>query len=242
MRAFSAALAAFGLLAAAHDASAGEAPPRAVVELFTSQGCSSCPPADAYLATLAERSDVLALSFHVDYWDYLGWKDTLALPEHTERQRAYAHQRGDGKVYTPQMVVNGDRDFVGSKRYAIDAALDRAELPLDVTITRTGGTLDIVIGQDRSALGYHVPETTVRLVVFDPAVTVEIEKGENAGRTFTYRNVVRSIQPIGMWKGEKLRISLPADEVLRAEDGRCAVIVQEVRRGGPGRILGAAVY
>jgi hypothetical protein len=219
---------------------AAEAGPKAVVELFTSQGCSSCPPADAFLAELAERDDVIALSLHVDYWDYLGWKDTFGRPEHAERQYAYAKVRGDGKVFTPQMVVNGLDGVVGSNREAVEELLQGADLPLDVSVKRNGGALDIVVAPGGQALGYHIAEVTVRLVVFEPAATVVIERGENAGRTASYRNVVDSIRPIGMWKGERLEISLPADEMLLREDYRCAVIVQEDRRDGPGRILGAA--
>jgi len=216
------------------------AEPKAVVELFTSQGCSSCPPADAHLAELAKRDDVVALSLHVDYWDYLGWKDTFGRAQHTERQYAYAKVRGDGKVYTPQMVVNGHEGLVGSDREAVEEVLARSDLPLDVSISRNGGALDIVVQPGEAAPAYHLPEVTVRLIVFEPAASVTIERGENAGRTATYRNVVRSIRPIGMWKGERLEISLPADEMLLHEDYGCAVLVQEDRRDGPGRILGAA--
>ena len=215
--------------------------PKAVVELFTSQGCSSCPPADALLAELGERDDIVALSLHVDYWDYLGWKDTFGRPQHTERQYAYAKVRGDGKVFTPQMVINGLHGVVGSKRPAVEEILEGAELPLAVSVERNGAALDIVVEGGGSALAYHLPEVTVRLIVFEPGATVTIERGENAGRTMTYRNVVRSIRPIGMWKGERLEISLPADEMLLGEaDYRCAIIVQEERQEGPGRILGAA--
>lgn len=216
--------------------------PKAVVELFTSQGCSSCPPADALLAELAERDDVIALSLHVDYWDYLGWKDTFGRSENTARQYAYGKARGDGKVYTPQMVVNGAGDFVGSSREAVEQAIAAAALPLDVSIRRTAGAIEIAIGA--APEGEPMPrKMTVRLVVFDSAATVVIERGENAGRTASYRNVVDSMRPIGMWKGEPLEISLPADEVLYSqsdEDYGCAVIVQEDLPEGPGRILGAA--
>jgi hypothetical protein len=232
------------LLALAFAAGCGQAAlagPKAVVELFTSQGCSSCPPADALLADLAERDDVLALSLHVDYWDYLGWRDTFGRPDNTARQYAYAKVRGDGKVYTPQMVVNGGGDLVGSDGEAVQDAVAAAELPVQVSVQRNGSAIDIVV---EAADGQRVPaETTVRFVVFDPAARVAIERGENKGRTATYRNIVHSMRPIGMWKGERLEISLPAEEVLNAhadEDYGCAVIVQEDRPEGPGRILGAA--
>ncbi|HEX2256673.1 MAG TPA: DUF1223 domain-containing protein [Afifellaceae bacterium] len=215
--------------------------PKAVVELFTSQGCSSCPPADAFLTELAERDDVIALSLHVDYWDYLGWKDTFGLAENTARQYAYGKARDDGKVYTPQMVVNGGGDFVGSNREAVEQALEAAALPVEVSLSRSAGAIEIAIGAAPD--GEPMPgKVTVRLVVYDPAATVVIERGENKGRTASYRNVVESMRPIGMWKGERLEISLPADEVLHGEaneDYGCAVIVQEDLPGGPGRILGA---
>jgi hypothetical protein len=240
MKAVTCALAALAVLAGAPQlALAG---PKAVVELFTSQGCSSCPPADALLAELAEREDVIALSLHVDYWDYLGWKDTFGQAENTARQYAYAKVRDDGRVYTPQMVLNGTGDHVGSNREAVEEALGSASLPLQVSMRRNGEAIEIVVAG--GAEGAPTPaKTTVRLVVFSPVASVTIERGENAGRVATYRNVVRSMRPIGMWKGERLEISLPADEVLQGEadgDYGCAVLVQEERPEGPGRILGAA--
>src|SRR3712207_5775782 len=139
---------------------AGEAGPRAVVELFTSQGCSSCPPADSFVAELSRREDVVALTLPVDYWDYLGWKDTLGRREHTERQYAYAEARGDGKVFTPQIVVNGRHSFVGGDREAVEAAIRTAELPLDIAIVQNGEAIDI----DIEAMPTPAPHTTtVRL-------------------------------------------------------------------------------
>src|SRR5687768_9129416 len=121
------------------------ADPKAVVELFTSQGCSSCVPADAYFAELARRDDVLALALHVDYWDYLGWRDTFGQPENTERQRAYSEVRGSRKIFTPQMTVNGRTDLVGSDRNAVEAATARASLPLPVAMHRRARTGEIAV-------------------------------------------------------------------------------------------------
>jgi hypothetical protein len=213
------------------------ADPKAVVELFTSQGCSSCPPADRFVAELSRRDDVVAVTLPVDYWDYLGWKDTLGRHEHTKRQYAYAEAHGNGKVFTPQIVVNGRESFVGGNREAVEAAIRAAELPLDIDIARNGEAIDITV----EAMPTPAPRTTtVRLVTYDQAEDVTIERGENRGRTITYSNVVREMRPIGMWKGERLKISLPLAEIMTDEVDGCAVIVQEDGTGAPGAILGAA--
>ena len=223
------------LLASAGVAAAG---PRAVVELFTSEGCSSCPPADAYLAELAERDDVLALAYHVDYWDYLGWRDTLGRQENTERQRAYAEARGDRRVFTPQMIVNGSRSYVGSRSDQIAEAIAGSALPVPVDVRRTpDATIEIRIGGGREA-GHR--RTTVRFVRYKHQETVAITRGENAGKRIEYRNVVTSIRTIGMWKGEAVTVNLPAEEVMSGGSDGCAVIVQEDAGAGPGAILGAA--
>jgi len=222
-------------LIAAHGARAGE--PKAVVELFTSQGCSSCPPADEFLADLAERDEVVALSLPVDYWDYLGWKDTLARPENSDRERAYAAARGDGKVYTPQMVVNGGPAFVGSDRAAVGHAIAAASLPVDIDVEKTDERLEIHVAEGAVPPGRQV---AVRLVVFRQKQEVPIRGGENSGRTVTYSNVVRSNQPIGLWDGKPLDISLPAEEVMAGPGHGCAVLLQVEEDAGPGRILGAA--
>lgn len=212
-----------------------------VVELFTSQGCSSCPPADAVLGEMAGRSDVLALSFNVDYWDYLGWKDTLADPIFTARQKAYAHSRGDRAVYTPQAVINGMMHAVGSDRMGLKNALqstgDRIDKKaIDISVRRDGDTMVVETGKGRGILSWPKP-ATIWMVVFDDARTVKIERGENRGRTITYKNVVRRIEPIGTWKGDAmtLRVPLPADG-----NARCAVFLQEGNGRAPGAILGAA--
>jgi hypothetical protein len=217
---------------------ASAADTKAVLELFTSQGCSSCPPADKLLSEYAERDDVLALSFNVDYWDMLGWKDTLASHDNTERQRNYALARGDGQVYTPQAVIDGVKHVVGSSREEIEEALAASSggLPVDVNLSVDNDALSVDIGE-----GADLPHATLWLVMYDRSVSVPIERGENTGKTVTYSNVVRKLRPIAMWKGEAMSVDLPRSEIKLAKVGRCAVLLQAEAEGGlPGRILGAA--
>jgi hypothetical protein len=217
-----------------------EANTKAVLELFTSQGCSSCPPADKLLGDYAGRDDVLALSFPVDYWDYLGWKDTLASHDNTERQRAYAAARGDRQVYTPQIVVNGVEHMVGSDRSAVDAAIAEHPdgLPVPITMTAGSDSTKVTIGASKSA----TPQKgTIWLAMYDDPVSVSIARGENTGQTITYYNVVRKLRPIAMWKGEEMTVELPKSELMKTKVSRCAVLLQtELQDGLPGPILGAA--
>ena len=217
------------------------AEPRAVMELFTSQGCSSCPPADKLLGELAERDDLLALSLPVDYWDYLGWKDTLASHDYSERQREYAQSRGDGEVYTPQAVINGNQNVVGSDRAAVETALKQAAeqgFPVSIGLTTDADAVTVKIG---AAAGATPNRGTIWLVMYDRSVSVPIERGENSGRTLIYSNVVRKLRPIAMWRGEAMSIDLPRSEMNQAKVARCAVLLQSEKPGGlPGPILGAA--
>jgi hypothetical protein len=222
-------------------ATAGGDCPRAVVELFTSQGCSSCPEADRILGTLANDQSVVALSFPVTYWDYLGWKDTLARPEFTERQRAYAGERKDRAVYTPQMIVNGRDHVVGSDRAGIDRAIDRhtraqRNPSVPITLTADRDTITAQLGGSADGMG----AATVWLVQFDLRDTVEIGRGENQGRQITYSNVVRQMQPIGRWKGQPMSLDLPARDLLRDRNRGIALLLQTEVEGRPGAILGAA--
>jgi hypothetical protein len=211
--------------------------PKAIVELFTSQGCSSCVTADAYFAELAKRDDIVALSLHVDYWDYLGWKDTLADPAHTGRQRDYAAVRGSPRVYTPQIVLNGRTDFVGSNRSAIDDAIGHSALPVPVTMRHGDGTVEIEVAARPIRTMWPA---TIRLVLLTSETEVPISRGENAGSTIEYYNVVRAMRPIGMWDGEAVKITLPEKELMVDGVDACAIIVQEDQPKGPGQILGAA--
>lgn len=225
--------------------SAGEAAsrPKAVVELFTSQGCNSCPPADEYLAELAARGDVVALAYHVDYWDYLGWRDTLASADNTRRQQEYNRIFGNRSVYTPQAVINGRQQVNGAKRYKVDDAMSRMDgtvegMVVDVQLSYSGDSLVIETG----AADGVVADAQVILVYFDRATKVSIERGKNTGRSFTYLNAVTGFHSAGMWYGKEARFELPVSEIARKGVGGCAVLVQEMRPGGlPGPILGAAI-
>lgn len=223
---------------------AASARPVAVVELFTSQGCANCPPADAFLAELTREADVVTLTYAVDYWDYMGWKDTAAKPEFTARQKAYATRRGDHEVYTPQVMVNGVTRLVGSDRAGI-----RREIATG-TVIRHDLTLAIDLDASREALRVRLPDeaptgdpvhATVWLARFDRTRTVAVGRGENTGRSLTYVHVVRSLQPIGVWKGKALTIELPRQEMATDPNVGCAVLVQDDKNDLPGRILGARV-
>jgi hypothetical protein len=219
------------------DAPMVSKPSRAIVELFTSQGCSSCVAADDYFADLAKRDDVVALSLHVDYWDYLGWRDTLGDAASTQRQRDYAAVHGSRRIYTPQIVVNGTDDFVGSDRGAIDAAIAKSSLSVPVTMRRGNGTVEIEVG---ARPGPSSVPATIRLVLMTSEAEVAIARGENAGSTIDYYNVVRTMRPVGMWDGEAVKITLPVHEIMPNGIDGCAIIVQEDQPNGPGAIIGAA--
>jgi len=203
-----------------------------VVELFTSQGCSSCPPADAYLGELARRgveSGVLPLSMHVDYWDYLGWKDTFSSPAATARQRRYATAMRLRYVYTPQIVIQGALQTTGSNR--VDAAAKIAEaarLPhIDVDLSADGGRLRIGLAGNTAA-----DPAEVVAVAFDRAVETVIRRGENRGKTITYHNVVRAIRKLGVWSGAADTI-----EAEMIDDTDAVAVIVQRPDGGP--ILGA---
>ena len=223
-------------LAAAPAASSQTVQSQTVVELFTSQGCSSCPAADALLKTYTERPGFIALSFSVDYWDHLGWKDTLASPKNSARQKSYAKALGTGNVYTPQLVINGAAQVIGSNKVEIEKAVaklrkDQAGGPVTVAAANDGKRVTIEIAAGATGVG-----ATVWLAVVSPLVEVDIKRGENRGRTIAYHNVVREISPVGMWSGQAMRIELPANAVMKDGD-RCAVMLQA---DNGGRILGAA--
>lgn len=185
------------LLSLSLAGAAGAADNVVLVELFTSQGCSSCPPADKTVAELADRDDVLALSLHVDYWDYIGWQDTFAQEEHTERQAEYRDKLGNRVLFTPQIVVDGTRSVPGFKRAMINQAIaEAAETPhlATIGIVSEDGMLHATIASDAS-LG----PSTIWVASYDRAAEVEIQRGENAGRKFTYRNVVDKLMKVGPW-------------------------------------------
>jgi len=221
--------------------------PRAVIELFTSQGCSSCPAADKLLGELSLDSTLITMSLPVDYWDYLGWKDTLALHGHSNRERAYADTRGDREVYTPQVVVNGIVHVLGSDKAAIEQAIAQtrqsaAPLMLPVTMTVADGKVSVYVP---AADGEH-DSAEVWICPITGRARVAIERGENRGRTLTYTNVVRRWVKLGNWTGKAETFSVPvaslpdADFSLQDID-RVAAVVQSGAAAKPGLMLGAAV-
>ncbi len=220
-------------------ATQGGTTPFNVVELFTSQSCSSCPPADELLGRLSEDETILALSYSVDYWDYLEWKDTLARPEFSARQKGYAKARRDRAVYTPQAVINGATHAVGSDAEAIRRAFRSTlagadNLEVDLDIDRQGNS--IVISAGSAPKGVATKPATVWLVIYVNSATVQIGAGENEGRTVTYRNAVRRLEPVADWTGEPLTVTIAMPE---AKGKRCAVLLQEGSEAKPGRILAA---
>jgi hypothetical protein len=176
-----------------------------VVELFTSQGCSSCPPANDNLRSLADRPDVLALSFSVTYWDSLGWKDTFGREEYTRRQYAYSHALGYKNPFTPEMVINGRKYVVGNKREEIDWTLQRVPRADGPALSLSGAALNIPAADRR-----HQPPADVWLVRYDPhTVNVPVGRGENAGVTLPHRNVVHALTRLGGWDGSAETFTLP---------------------------------
>jgi hypothetical protein len=210
------------------------------IELFTSQGCSSCPPADAFMEELIQHSGIIGVSMNVDYWDYLGWRDTLASAAFTRRQKEYAIRRGDGRVYTPQMVINGRAHVVGSHKKAVMAEVDRqAAVPdtyfVPIEISSKGGELHVdVAGGPTDRI---IQSSTVWIMSIEPKVSVAIRRGENTGRNIDYFNVVRQMTPIGMWKGEPASFNLPKAQIVNKQNSMCVAVLQ-VDGGGP--VLGCA--
>jgi hypothetical protein len=215
--------------------SASSGKPRAVLELFTSQGCSSCPAADALFVEMARDPGLLVLTLPVDYWDYLGWKDTLAHAAFSQRQRAYAKRRGDGQIYTPQAVIDGVAHAVGSDRRAMDqiiAAHQANSFPLDVTVSEAAGQIRISLsGQARPGSIWVLPVARAR--------AVSIQRGENRGREVAYANVVRGLMRVGDWRGEPMTLELPVTLVSQADADTYAVLVHS-EDGKIGRIIGAS--
>jgi hypothetical protein len=221
----------------AATAPAAQAAPRAVIELFTSQGCSSCPPADKLFAELAHDPDLITLSLPVDYWDRLGWKDTLAKHVFTERQNAYSGTRGDGQVYTPQAVINGATHAVGSDRAAIDDAVMQTAgiLTVPVSAENAGGNIVVSIG---AAASGGATDAMITLLPFFASRDVAIGRGENAREKVSYTNVVRDIVLAGRWSGQPLTRTIAAKD-YEGYDG-IVVLLQAGSPDKPGAILGAA--
>ncbi|MDX5349864.1 MAG: DUF1223 domain-containing protein [Paracoccaceae bacterium] len=209
-----------------------QAEPVVVVELYTSQGCSACPPADEFVAMLASNPQILPLALHVDYWDYIGWADKFAHPKFTDRQRAYAKAVGSRTIYTPQLIIGGADRIEG---FAPEETAERlrahmaAGTPVRLTVTRDGDRLVIRAEADPPL----TEPVRVHLVRYKPEETVMIERGENAGKTITYTNIVTAWDRVADWSGqEPLELTAPFPG---EEPG--AVIVQQ---DGPAAILAAA--
>jgi hypothetical protein len=222
------------LLAASLPARAGSP---VVVELFTSQGCSSCPPADEYLGEMTARSDIIPLAFHVDYWNYIGWSDPFASKQMTHRQKAYSKALGQRYIYTPEMVVNGTTQEVGSNRHGVEALIEAAhkapQSGPSISLTREDD------GRIRLRVGAGAKEmATIWLVKFDREHTTSVATGENEGRTLTDYNAVRTLHQLGSWTGAAVDMVYDANEPDEPGNGGCAVLVQ---RDGTGPIIAAAM-
>lgn len=218
------------LVLTATSCQASSTAPPAVIELFQSQGCSSCPPANAVLNGLADRKDLITLSFSVTYWDYLGWKDSFARPDYTQRQKDYAAALRNPGVYTPQMVINGRGAIVGTSKAQLEAALKQ--------FARSGAEPDISLdGTTVRVAAQAGGKATVWLVRYDPgSLDVAIGAGENAGRTLPHRHIVKQLVNLGEWTGITARYALPASP----EDGLMPAILLQQGIGGP--IVGARAF
>jgi hypothetical protein len=236
---WSGALGVFAIVAIVRPA---HADPRAIVELFTSQGCSSCPPADKLIGELAEDPSIIALSMPIDYWDYLGWKDTLADARFSARQKAYSHMRGDRDVYTPQVVINGSVHVIGSDRAGIEGAISAtgksdAVMSVPVSMTVTNKQINVSVGASWGPTATH---GEVWICSVSKAVPIAIKRGENRGRELTYYNVVRNVLKVGDWNGSPGSWSVPLENISREGVDAAAVYVQDGSRDKPGAMLGAA--
>ncbi len=215
-------------------------PPKNVLELFTSQGCDTCPPADSVLASYAQRPDVIAISLPVDIWDYLGWKDTLASDKNSERQKFYAKARGDGAIYTPQVIVNGMIGVPGSNSAAIEEAIKTTDAELKsirVPVRFWHERNSIIIEAGDAPAGLKGKEATIWFAVVQKSANVPIQRGDNKGKTLTYTNIVREMLPVGTWNGKAMNLQLARTAIMTPETEACIVLLQE---GKAGPILGAA--
>jgi hypothetical protein len=208
-----------------------KAEPPTIIELYTSLGCNSCPPADALLAELAQREDVVALSLHVDYWDYLGWADPFAAPEHARRQKKLAKLRGERMVYTPQMVIDGRVAVVGSDHAGVAAAVALAQghaHAAEVSFAAEGEEVVARIDAPEPV------EVELTYMIYDHPREVTVRGGENEGLSISYVNVVRGMMPLGAWSGRQgeWRLPLPSD-------AKGAVLILQDRSGA---VVGVARY
>lgn len=218
------------------------ADPRAVVELFTSQGCSSCPPADKIIGDLSSDPSIIALSMPIDYWDYLGWKDTLADSRFSARQRAYSRMRGDREVYTPQVVVNGSTHVIGSDRAGIENAIGKTDkgngvMSVPVTMSFSGKQVNVSVAASKES---SISHGEVWICSVAKSVPISISRGENRGQQITYHNVVRNLLKVGDWNGRPESWTVPLENLTRDGVDGAVVYVQDGSRDRPGPMLGAA--
>jgi hypothetical protein len=217
--------------------SPAQAQTRAALELFTSQGCSSCPPADKLLGELAADPALVTISLPIDYWDYLGWKDTLADPQNTARQKAYAKVRGDREVYTPQVVVNGSVHALGSDKAAIERAIAQSR--------EKAMTVPVKLSVEGDHIVVAVPERTARAEIWVcglvKTITVAIKRGENHGKTITYSNVARRWLKLDAGGSKAATFNVPFRDFDREGVDAAAVMVQAGTADKPNTMLGAAI-
>ncbi len=231
-------LAGVALTGAAHAQDLGKL--KGVVELFTSQGCASCPPADAALKQLIEQGNVVALAYHVDYWNYLGWNDTMSSKDNTARQYAYARTLGRSSVYTPQAVLNGRDHLNGADLGAINVKLDDLSragqgLTVPVSAAMKGDELEIDIA---AGMG----KANVVVAYFDREQRVDVTKGENTGQQIAYMHSVSDVETVGMWEGKPMHLTLPANVMDKAGRKGLAIMLQSsTATGDPAAIIGATV-
>ncbi|MBK5932778.1 hypothetical protein C8N32_10830 [Rhodovulum imhoffii] len=203
-----------------------------VVELFTSQGCASCPPADELMGALARRDNVIPLALHVDYWDYIGWKDIFAQPEFTSRQKAYARAAQKSSIYTPQMVVGGTEHVVGFSPMTLLDLIESQkgfDSPVRMHLQRGPGEVIVTARSSRPLK----EDALLQIVRYTPEQTVKITRGENAGRTIRYTNIVTAWDAVARWSGAEplvLRVGIEGEDP----------VVAIIQRPGPGQILAAA--
>ena len=197
----------------------------AVVELYTSQGCSSCPPADALLGELAQMPNVVALAFHVDYWDSIGWRDHFALPAAVERQHRYVEALGLSSAFTPQVVVDGRTSLVGSDRRRILAAITEPLNTIPISVEVAGGELTVTVPERQDRAGYDL-----NLIAYLPQAATNVRRGENSGRTLREFNIVRQFRSLGVWDGHESVFRVPVAS-FPGDATRVAVLLQRAQQG-----------